>query len=63
MQDEEFSPQPRLEALAPRFDALGLGDIAERLRQLAAPESRVEQGSTLSGLLAEQLKSILDQTS
>jgi hypothetical protein len=61
MQDEEFEPQPRLEALAPRFDALGLGDIAARLRQLTSPQAPAEQGLTLSGLLAEQLKSILDQ--
>jgi hypothetical protein len=59
MQDEllpDLSAQ--IDELTPRLEALGLSDIAARLRALSAqPEA-----PRLSGLFEQQLLSILDQT-
>jgi hypothetical protein len=42
VQDEHTDPSPDFEALAPRFEALGLSDIAARLRALAQPPAAEE---------------------
>ena len=63
MHEEQL--QPDIEALAPRFEALGLADIAARLRALAvAAELTPEMAAppALGSLLTQQLLSILAET-
>jgi hypothetical protein len=66
MKDDQLPPDTSadLGALAPRFDALGLGDIAARLRALigAEPPTQARELPVLGPLLSQQLLSILDQT-
>jgi hypothetical protein len=64
MQDEQ--PQPEVSAhideLALGFEALGMGDIAARLRALSAAPEPPSPAPRLGHLLEQQLRSILDQT-
>ena len=65
MQDE---PRPdvteKIDEFAPRFEALGLSDIAARLRALSGEPEPPQPAAApqLGALLEQQLLSILDQT-
>jgi hypothetical protein len=69
MQDEaQPDVAAHIDEIAPRFEALGLSDIAARLRALAAEPEPVQaeplqaEAPQLGRLLEQQLLSILDQT-
>jgi hypothetical protein len=43
VQENNFNPSTDIESLAPRFEALGLGEIAARLRALSEPAVPVDE--------------------